>query len=142
MSCSSKENVGAGAQNRDEQRGRRDLAGSRIVQGDGVARPVREHFLPRPMFLTQHHTFPGTLIHMPRNPQNPLSLSQPFTLATSYRENERHPTLSVDPLSPNDIKSRERNSLCPTAYDDIVQVQVSPIYPVIRHEIRNPASKS
>ena len=47
--------ITAGAENGDKQRGRRDLAGTLVVDRDGVAGPVHEHLLASAMLLAQHH---------------------------------------------------------------------------------------
>jgi len=47
--------VRAGAENGDEQLGRRDLARVRVVERDRVAGPVHEHLLAGAVLLAQNH---------------------------------------------------------------------------------------
>ena len=47
--------VRTGAENSDEQRGRHDVAGARVMEWDGVASPVHEHLLAGAVFLAQNH---------------------------------------------------------------------------------------
>ena len=50
-----REGVRAGAQHGDEQRGLRNLASARVMEGNGVAGPVHKHLLAGAVFLAQHH---------------------------------------------------------------------------------------
>ena len=50
-----REGVGAGAQNRDEQRSRGHVTDAPVVDRDRVSGPVHEHLLAGAMLLTQHH---------------------------------------------------------------------------------------